>query len=213
MSTFVVDLSNYKERVGSLIDAGRYTFVIEDAELSKSSKGSFMLEVWLRVFGGDFDGRTVTDRFVYLDASGQPSKALFRLVNLMESLGIPTPRKRLELNVRQFIGRQVGADVEDGAPYNGKIRSEVSGYLKLGGTAQASAAAASDGLEEFAAEPTNAELAVEPAPPVEPAQPQVQAPPAAPPTNGAVQAAPQQQVAQAPLPQQVDLDSIDLGTL
>lgn len=136
----VVDLSNYKDRVGSRVAPGRYRVQVEDVEATKSQAGNPMVNLWFRVIGGEFDGQTVVDRLTLSD------KALFRVVGFMQSIGLPTPKKRLKLNIRSWVGKVLDIDVEDGEPYNGRVRSEVRAYMR---TAGGSSTAGADLEDEF----------------------------------------------------------------
>lgn len=121
----IIDLSNYKDRVGSRVAPGRYRVQVEDAELTESAAKNPMVNLWFRIAGGEFDGQTVTDRLVLTE------KSLFRVVGFMQAIYLPTPKKRLKLNLRQFVGKTLEIDVEDGEPYNGRVRSEVRGYVRV----------------------------------------------------------------------------------
>lgn len=143
MSDIVVDLTNYKDKVGARIQPGRYVVVVEDAETDTAKSGNPMINVWLRVLGGEFDGSTVVDRLVITPNS------LFRIVGFMQAIGLPTPKKKLKLNVGAFIGRTLEIDVEDGDPYNGRIKTEVRGYMRH--VADRDADAGDGGFEEFMA--------------------------------------------------------------
>lgn len=120
-----IDLSNYKDRVGSRIAEGTYRVVVEDAERTEARSGNTMINLFLRVQGGEFDGATIVDRLVLTE------KSLFRVVAFMQALGLPTPNKRLQLGLDKFIGRQLDVQVEDGEPYNGRVKSEVRGYARI----------------------------------------------------------------------------------
>lgn len=146
----VVDLSNYKDRVGSRVAPGRYRVQVEDVEASKSNAGNPMVNVWYRIIGTEFDGQTIVDRLTITE------KSLFRVVGFMQAIGLPTPKKRLNLNIRAFVGKKLDIDVEDGEPYNGRVKSEVRGYIRVAGANQAAAAAEEDefgGLDTAPAEP------------------------------------------------------------
>jgi hypothetical protein len=156
----VIDLTNYKDRVGTRVVPGRYRVQVEDVESTESSNKNPMVNLWFRVLGGEFDGATITDRLVLTE------KSLFRVVGFMGGIGLPTPRRKLRLNVRLFVGRTLEIEVDDGDPYNGRVRSEVRAYYKVpkdesdGDTsgdeedppANVPPAPASDGLDEFAPE-------------------------------------------------------------
>lgn len=159
-----IDLSNYKDKVGSRVPEGRYRVRVADAEQDRSNAGNDMINLWLDIVGGDEDGQTIVDRLVLTE------KSLFRVVGFMQALGLQTPKKRLSVNIQQWIGRVLDIDVEDGDPYNGRVKSEVRGYsrVKQGakpaepvqddetggdyGTPDSSPAEASTGLGEFAPE-------------------------------------------------------------
>jgi hypothetical protein len=144
----IIDLSNYKDRMGSRIEPGHYRVQVEDAEAGQSAqKKTPQVQVWFRVLGTDFDGQTVVDRLYLTDAS------MFRMVGFMQAVGLPTPRKKLKVNVRQFVGKILEIDVEDGEPYNGRVRSEVRGYSRALGASTGAAASTDEfaGLDEFSA--------------------------------------------------------------
>lgn len=148
----IIDLTNYKDRVGNRVVPGRYTVLVEDAESDTARSGNPMVNLWLRVQGGEFDGATIVDRLVLTE------KSLFRVVGFMQAIGLPTPRKRFKINVRQLVGKTLDIEVEDGEPYNGRVKSEVRGYMRIpGGGASAEAATDLDDLDtedagEFSAE-------------------------------------------------------------
>lgn len=125
----VIDLSNYKDRVGSRVVPGTYRVQVEDAELTESSNKNPMVNLWFTILEGEFQGQTVTDRLVLTERS------MFRVVGFMQGIGLPTPKKKLKMNLRQFIGRVLDIEVDDGEPYNGRVRSEVRGYRKVAGAA------------------------------------------------------------------------------
>lgn len=140
----VLDLSNYKDRVGSRLVPDTYRVQVEDAEITESAAKNQMINLWFTVMEGEFQGSTVVDRLVLTE------KSLFRVVGFMQGVGLPTPKKKLKINVRQFVGRVLDIDVEDGEPYNGRIRSEVRGYRKVAGAQQSVADVEDDEAEEEA---------------------------------------------------------------
>lgn len=127
----IIDLSNYKDRVGSRVMPNTYRVQVEDAENTESSNKNPMINLWFTILEGEFAGQTVTDRLVLTE------KSLFRVVGFMQAIGLPTPKKRIKINTRQFVGRTLDIEVDDGDPYNGRIRSEVRGYRKIAGGAVA----------------------------------------------------------------------------
>lgn len=178
----VIDLSNYKDRVGARVTPGRYRVVVEDVESDSSKAGNPMINLWFRIQGGEFDGQTLVDRLTITE------KALFRVVGFMSAIGLPTPKKKFSINPQKFLGQQLEVDVDDGEPYNGRVKSEIRGYIRVPRTSQSSATE-DDGLEEFSAETTS-----NPAP------------------AAAAEAAPQAEAAPAAdaADEAVDLDNLDL---
>jgi hypothetical protein len=144
----IIDLSNYKDRLGSRVDPGPYRVVVEDAESAESAAKNPMVNLWFRIVGGEFDGQTITDRLVLTE------KSLFRVVGFMQAINLPTPKKRLKVNIRQFVGKTLDVDVDDGDPYNGRIRSEIRGYKKVAG-ANKVADDAEDIFDTFSAPPAD----------------------------------------------------------
>lgn len=141
MTNITIDLSNYRDRVGNRVAPGRYRVVVEDAWEERSNAGNVMVTMNLRINdGGEFDGSSLIDRLVLSE------KSLFRVVGFMQAIGMPTPKKKLQVNLQRFIGQQLEVDVEDGEPYNGRVKSEVRAYHK---TAKAEASAQSFDLEDL----------------------------------------------------------------
>lgn len=153
-----IDLTNYRDTNGSRVDEGTYTVYVEHAEMDKSKAGNDMILLNLQIQGGEFDGQTLVDRLTLTD------KALFRVVNFMQALGYPTPKKRVRINLAQFVGKYLQVEVEDGEPYMGRVKSEVRGYRRIAKDEQpvASAESDSDDLDDIEAdEPETEEQEVE----------------------------------------------------
>lgn len=185
----VVDLTNYKDRVGSRVPPGRYRVVVDDVEPDRSSAGNPMINLWLRIQGGEFDGQTLVDRLTITE------KSLFRVVGFMQAIGLPTPKKKLQIQPRKFVGQKLDVDVDDGEPYNGRIKSEVRGYVRIPKSQQASVEEG-DGLDEFSQSTSN--------PSAEPEAPeQAQA-------NESAPATPTDNASATSDDGEVDLDAIDL---
>lgn len=149
----IIDLTNYKDRVGSRVPEGRYRVQVEDIESTKARSGNPMINLFLRIVGGEFDSNNLMDRLVLTENS------MFRVVGFMQAIGQPTPKKRLKVNPRNWVGKMLDVDVEDGEPYNGRVKSEVRGYNKIPQGEQSGAdlddleqSPNGEGLNEFAAE-------------------------------------------------------------
>lgn len=124
-SNIVIDLSNYKDSGNVRIPEGRYRAIVDDVDLDKSRAGNTMIKVWMRVLGGEHDGAIILDRLTLTD------KAMFRVVGFMQGIGIKTPKKKLQINLKTFLKRQADIEVVDGEPYNGRIRSEIAQYTRI----------------------------------------------------------------------------------
>lgn len=133
MAEAIIDLSNYRDRSGSRVPEGDYLVQVDDIEMGESKAGNEMWTVYLKIVGGDHDGLNLVDRLTMSE------KALFRVVGFLQGLGIKTPRKRLKLDTNRMVGRKVIAQVADGEPYRGTVRSEVKGYQRYSAPASASA--------------------------------------------------------------------------
>lgn len=123
--SLVIDLSNYKDRVGSRLPEGDYKVQVEDVEMSQSSAGNSMINLFYRVIGGEHADATLIDRLVLTE------KSLFRVVSFMQAIGMPTPKKKVRVSPRKFIGKVLMVTVEDGEPYMGRVRSEVRQHSRV----------------------------------------------------------------------------------
>lgn len=190
----IIDLTNYKDRVGSRVPEGDYNVVVDDVELDKSKAGNPMVNVWFRINapGSAVDGQTITDRLTLTE------KAMFRVVGFMQAIGLPTPKKRLQVDLNQFRNQPLIITVGDGEPYNGRIKSEVRGYMIDPNRAQASAASASAEADFMAAAQAPAAAVPAAAPAAVFEQPEAVVPVAEPVAAAAPAAAPVEAVAAAP---------------
>lgn len=150
----IVDLTGYKSNVSDRVEPGRYRFVVEDVEVGQTkAKDAVKITVWLRVQGGEFDGATIIENLT------QKKAAMFRTVNFLEALGVPTPRKKFKLDFTKLVGRQLEAEVDDGEPYNNRVKSEIQQFYKISKRPASDAATASAGdledLGEFDPETTH----------------------------------------------------------
>ena len=154
-SNVIIDLSNYKDSGNVRIPEGRYRAIVDDVDLDKSRAGNSMIKVWMRVLGGEHDGAVILDRLTLTD------KAMFRVVGFMQGIGIKTPKKKLQINLKTFLKRQADIEVVDGEPYNGRIKSEIAQYIRI--AQPAAADEGDDELDELGA-PSEPEEAPKPAP-------------------------------------------------
>ena len=158
----ILDLTNYRDNVGNYVKPARYLVQVEDAEQGESSnKKTPQLTLWLRVVGGAEDGLTLVEN-LYLTPN-----SLFRVVGFLNSIGIKTPKKKLELRIQSLIGKRLFVITEDDT-YNGRTRSRVTGFEKFDDPNAAKAGAEPvDELASLVTEAAGEPLVTVPAPAVE----------------------------------------------
>lgn len=118
------DFTNYKDTSTAHIPAGTYRAEVSDFEETTSKAGNAMFVVYLEITEGAHAGQQIIDRLP------QTEKAMFRSAAFLQALGVKIAKKKIALNPRSLIGRPVDIVVEDGEPYNGRVKSEVREYLR-----------------------------------------------------------------------------------
>lgn len=156
------DFTNYKDTSTAHVAPGTYHAEVSNFEETTSKAGNAMFVVYLEITSGPHAGQQIIDRLP------QTEKAMFRSAAFLQALGVKIARKKIALNPRSLIGRPVDIVVEDGEPYNGRVKSEVREYLRA--TKPAKANPEADPMEDAAED----EIA-EPAPAAEPAKPELDA--------------------------------------
>ena len=151
------DFTNYKDTSTAHVPAGTYRAEVSDFEETTSKAGNAMFVVYLEIIEGPHAGQQIIDRLP------QTVKAMFRSAAFLQALGVKIAKKKIALNPRSLIGRPVDILVEDGEPYNGRVRSEVREYLRATKPAKAKPAAADpmadeDDAPSAADEPAKPEL-------------------------------------------------------
>lgn len=152
------DFTNYKDTSTAHVAPGTYRAEVSDFEETTSKAGNAMFVVYLEITEGPQAGQQIIDRLP------QTEKAMFRSAAFLQALGVKIAKKKIALNPKSLIGRPVDIVVEDGEPYNGRVRSEVREYLRA--TKPAKAEPADDPMaddDEIDAPSTTAEPA-KPAP-------------------------------------------------
>lgn len=155
------DFTNYKDTSTAHVAPGTYRAEVSDFEETTSKAGNAMFVVYLEITSGPHAGQQIIDRLP------QTEKAMFRSAAFLQALGVKIAKKRISLNPKSLIGRPVDIVVEDGEPYNGRVKSEVREYLRATKPAESKPAAADPMADE-------AEIA-EPAPAAETAKPELDA--------------------------------------
>lgn len=144
-NVMVLDLTNYKDRVSARVEPGTYTVVIDDAEQGTSANQNPKVTVYFRVVGGNYDGATLVDFLTLTEA------AMFRMVGLMNAVGMKAPRKRIQVDLNKFIGKTLQVEVDDDT-YNGRTRSKVQNFMKAA-AGSASVADVPDTTDDSVEEP------------------------------------------------------------
>lgn len=154
------DFTNYKDTSTAHVAPGTYHAEVTDFEETTSKAGNAMFVVYLEIIEGPHAGQQIIDRLP------QTEKAMFRSAAFLQALGVKIAKKKIALNPRSLIGRPVDIVVEDGEPYNGRVRSEVREYLRATKPAKAEPEddPMADEAEDGVAEPASAEKAAKPAP-------------------------------------------------
>lgn len=155
------DFTNYKDTSTAHVAPGTYHAEVSDFEETTSKAGNAMFVVYLEIIGGPHAGQQIIDRLP------QTEKAMFRSAAFLQALGVKIAKKKIALNPKSLIGRPVDIVVEDGEPYNGRVKSEVREYLRATKPAESKPAASDPMADED-------EIA-SPAPAAEPAKPELDA--------------------------------------
>lgn len=152
------DFTNYKDTSTAHVAPGTYHAEVSDFEETTSKAGNAMFVVYLEITEGPHAGQQIIDRLP------QTEKAMFRSAAFLQALGVKIAKKKIALNPRSLIGRPVDIVVEDGEPYNGRVKSEVREYLRA--TKPAKAEPADDPMADEAEidEPTSVAEPAKPAP-------------------------------------------------
>lgn len=119
------DFTNYKDTSSAHVPAGTYhAEVVDFEETTSKASGNPMFVVSLEIIDGPHAGQQIIDRLP------QTERAMFRSAAFLQALGVKIAKRKIALNPKSLIGRPVDIVVEDGEPYNGRVRSEVREYLR-----------------------------------------------------------------------------------
>ena len=118
------DFTNYKDTSTAHVAPGTYRAEVSDFEETTSKAGNAMFVVYLEITEGPHAGQQIIDRLP------QTERAMFRSAAFLQALGVKIAKKKIALNPKSLIGRPIDIVVEDGDPYNGRVRSEVREYLR-----------------------------------------------------------------------------------
>jgi hypothetical protein len=136
------DFTNYKDTSSARVAPGTYHAEVSDFEEKVSKADNAMFVVYLRITEGPYAGQQIIDRLP------QTAKAMFRSAAFLQALGVKIAKKKIALNPKSLIDRPVDIVVEDGEPYNGRVKSEVREYLRATKPAKAEPEADPMGWED-----------------------------------------------------------------
>lgn len=148
------DFTNYKDTSTAHVAPGTYRAEVSDFEETTSKAGNVMFVIYLEITEGAHAGQQIIDRLP------QTEKAMFRSAAFLQALGVKIAKKKIALNPRSLIGRPVDIVVEDGEPYNGRVKSEVREYLRA--TKPAKAEPADDPMADEDEAPAAADAPAKP---------------------------------------------------
>lgn len=121
---FTFDFTNYRDTGSARVEPGTYRARVTDFNATESKAGNVMFEVYLEIVDGPYAGKQIIDRLP------QTERAMFRSAAFLQAIGVKIAKKKLALNPKSLIDRPVDILVEDGEPYNGRVKSEVREYLR-----------------------------------------------------------------------------------
>lgn len=145
MTAIPLDLSGFRDTSGSKVPEGTYTVTVGAVDVGVSKAGNTMITLFLDIVGDgegaptEFNGLTIPDRLTITQ------NAMFRVVQFLNAIGIPTPRARIQIVPESWVGKRLLVDLADGEPYRGRVKSEVAGYSR------AKAAPAAEPVDPMAA--------------------------------------------------------------
>lgn len=113
---FQFDFTDAPPAQGSTFDRippGTYVLRLEKAERVESSKGSTMARVTCRVDSGQYAGKRLGEQFVFPKDSSSSKFGLQRFHAFLIALGMKQATKKVEIDLRKFVGRTCVAEVDD----------------------------------------------------------------------------------------------------
>lgn len=127
VTALTVDFSGVEDRraggTAAHVQEGDYLLKLQEASViqNKSGDGQHVLWIW-----GITKGPEASARPIYHRTSLKPEN-LWALRNILtDLLGKDIPKKSLNIDFAKYQGRSIGATLEDGEPYDGKVRSQIA---------------------------------------------------------------------------------------
>jgi hypothetical protein len=137
METFNIDFSGVESSGGQYyVEPGTYNVKIIKVEKGQKEGGDYPYLKWyFNLLGND-------SLELNLITSLSP-KALFKLKELLEAVGLEVPDGTIKIDPTQFIGKICSAEIAD-REYNGKVYSNLVKVFKPQGTTSSSASSIDD---------------------------------------------------------------------
>lgn len=116
------------------IPAGRYPVKITKMEDTTSKTGKRMWACSFKVSAGESAGSNLSDNFVFVENSGQPSKmGLGKLHHMLLCLGLPVKEAVITLDLDRFTDMELEVDVSDekftDSSGNERVSSNIRNYF------------------------------------------------------------------------------------
>lgn len=96
-----------------VVPAGRYPLRVDRVEQSKTNAGRSMIVVHFKVAVGEYAGSRLRDRFVLPSSPDDSKFGLQRLHAFIVAFGSEIGERKVKLDLDQFVGKVVLADVQD----------------------------------------------------------------------------------------------------
>lgn len=118
-----VDFSGVESGGGRAVPDGEYLIEVISIEEKESQEGNIYLAWKWKIVDGPYKGATLYD-----NTSLKPT-ALWRLKSLLECLGVDVPSGKLGLNLSEYKGKSLLAEVAN-ETYQGKQKPRISSFLR-----------------------------------------------------------------------------------
>jgi hypothetical protein len=121
--TLSVNMSNVERGGARRLPEGDYKVTIKKAEKGENqNSGNAQLIITYEVISDEQKGKTVKDYMAVTE------KALWRIGNLLDAVGMKWSQKTINIPLDKLEGRELGVTLVDDE-YGGKIRSKIADFL------------------------------------------------------------------------------------
>lgn len=108
------------------VPEGDYVLKLVKIEKRKAKEtDNTVLWAFFKIAQGPKKGKKIVERFTLTP------KALFRLRNWLEAMGLEVPEKKTAIKYGKYVGEEVGATIVDGEEYKNRIPSEVGEFIPV----------------------------------------------------------------------------------